>query len=106
MTTKLLDIDCRGNALYHEFDEKTGSGTFRVVEDAAPILDFNSEKRNNDSGNWKGEMHHVASIPPTVWANWWKEFSGNPMAPENRPRLMKKLNDRDWEKLRTKKGRL
>ena len=105
-TSKLLDIDAAGACLYHDFDDETGEGTFRTVEDAAPLLDMNQKAKNNESGNWKGDMHHVASIPQTVWANWWKEFGGNPMAPENQPKLMKKINDRDWLKLRVKSGRV
>ena len=106
MSSKLMDIDCNGNALYHHYDEETQTGAFQVIEDAAPLLNMNQEAKNKESGNWRGDMHHVASIPPTVWANWWKEFDGNPMAPENRARLMQKLNDRDNSKLRVKSWRL
>lgn len=105
-TSKLIDYDSKGNALVHHYDDETNVGTFEVKEDAAPILDLNQKKQNSESGNWKGDMHHVASIPPTIWAEWTKEFGGSPMLPENQPRLMKKLNDRDWLKLRTKTGRV
>ena len=105
-TSQLVDIDAAGKRVYHDFDDETGIGAFRTVEDAQSLVDMNQEARNNESGNWKGDMHHVASIPQTVWANWWQEFGGNPMAPENQPKLMKKINDRDWLKLRVKTGRV
>jgi hypothetical protein len=105
-TSQLIDVDAAGTRLYHDYDDETGEGTFRTVEDAQTLVDMNQAARNNESGNWKGDMHHVASIPLTVWQNWWQEFGGNPMAPENKPRLMKKLNDRDWLKLRVKSGRV
>lgn len=102
----LIDIDSAGNKLYHEWDEETKTGTLTTEGDAQPLLDLNQAARNNESGNWKGDMHHVASIDPVTYMNIWKMFGGNPMAPENQPRLMKLLNDRDWSKLRVKSGRL
>jgi hypothetical protein len=105
-SSTLIDADREGNGLYHSFDTETGEGTFTVIEDCEPLLDLNQKAKNAETGNWKEEVHHVASIPPTVWANWWKEFGGNPMLPENQPRLMAKLNDRDNSKLRVKSGRL
>lgn len=105
-TSQLVDIDAAGKRVYHDFDDETGVGTFRTVEDAQLLVDQITEARNNESGNWKADMNHFASIPQAIWANWWKEFGGNPMSPENQPRLMKKLNSTEWSKLRTKTGRV
>ena len=105
-TSSLIDVDAAGTKLYHDWDDETNTGTFRTVQDVSNHLSMNQQAKNNESGNFKGDMHHMASIPLTVWQNWWEEFGGNPMSPENKPRLMQKLNDRDWEKLRVKSGRM
>lgn len=91
---------------YYSKDPMTGKITIRSTQDVAPVLKSNQQAKEIESGNWKGDMHHVASIPKVIWEQWWREFGSNPMSKENRPRLLKKLNDRDWEKLRTKSGRL
>lgn len=88
------------------FRENNGKIEYNTVEDVKKHLDLNQAAKNKESGNWKGDIHHVASIPQTVYMEWWKEFGGNPMSPENQPRLMKKLQLREWQKLRVKSGRL
>lgn len=104
MKWQQVDVDRKGNGLFISEDgDKT---VFKVVEDCQPLLDFNQEKKSNESGNWRGDMHHVASIPASLWQEWWREFGGNPNSPENRPKLMRKLNERDYSKLRVKSGRL
>jgi len=102
---RLLDHDGY-RKLYFRHNESTGRDEFKTVEDVAPLISMNQKARNDETGNWKGDMHHVASVPPAVWKQWWQEFGGNPMLPENQPRLMQKLNDRDYSKMRVKSGRL
>lgn len=91
---------------WFKYDELTGESTIEEREDAQPLLDLNQKAINNESGNWSGEMHHVASIPPIVYAEIWKKLGGNPMSPEHQPALMKILNDSEWNKLRVKSGRI
>jgi hypothetical protein len=86
--------------------EKNGKIEWNTVEDVETQLKMNQDAKNKESGNWKGDMHHVASIPQTVYMQWWKEFGGNPMSPENQPKLLRKLQEREWGKLRVKSGRL
>jgi len=102
---QLVDIGMDGSRLYHMVDED-GKGHFKTELAAQPFIDRNTKAKNNESGNWKGDLHHVASIDPVTWQAWWNEFGGNPMAPENKPKLMAKLNDRDYSKLRVKSGRI
>lgn len=88
------------------FRYKDGKYEYKTTEDVSKQMDMNRQALASESKNWKGDMHHAASIPVTVWQEWTKEMGGNPMAPENQPRLMKKLQEREWAKLRVKSGRL
>lgn len=88
------------------FRENDGKIEYNTREDVSNQLAMNHAAKGNESGNWKGDMHHVASIPQTVYMEWWKEFGGNPMDPENQPKTMRKLQEREWSKLRVKSGRL
>lgn len=88
------------------FRENDGKIEYNTREDVSDHLKATKAAKNQESGNWKGDMHHVASIPQTVYMEWWKEFGGNPMAPENQPRLLRKLQAREFSSLRVKSGRL
>lgn len=88
------------------YDEENDKTIIQTVQDVEPLLDINKRALANSDSSWKGDMHHVASIPRVVWESWWAEFGGDPMLPENQPKLMAKLNNKDWCKLRTKTGRL
>ncbi len=103
---KILDYDEHTGltTIYH--GNHDGTFSLQTCQDVSGFLKQNKEASNNNSSGWKGEMHEVASIPPIVWNQWWKEFGGNPMAKENRKRLIAKLNNTDFSKLRTKEGRL
>lgn len=95
-----------GVKTYYQYDASEGKNVFKTVQDVEPLLDLNRRALNQESGNWKGDMHHVASIPAVLYMEWWREFGGNPMLPENKPKLMRKLMDRDFSKLRVKSGSL
>lgn len=92
---------------YHWYDHDAKKTHIRTENtNTSALLDYATKQRNAASDNWKGDMHHVASIPVEVWEQWWKEFGGNPGAKENWPKLAAKLNSKDWCKLRTKEGRV
>ena len=98
-------IDCiDGVSTFHRVED--GKTILRTSQDVEPLLDINKRALENSDPNWKGDMHHVASVPLVVWESWWKEFGGDPMSKENQPRLFAKLNNKDWCKLRTKQGRI
>lgn len=96
-----------GIATYHKYDHDSKKTLIKTSDwNVDAILKSNARKRNDADKGWKGEMHHVASIPRSIWDQWWKEFGGNPMSKENQPRLIAKLNSEEWGKLRTKEGNL
>jgi len=105
MKKRLLDsID--GVDTYHMYDAENNKTIIQTVQDVEPILSINARALSNSDKNWKGDMHHVASVPTVVWEEWWREFGGDPFSKENRPKLIAKLNNKDWCKLRTKEGRV
>lgn len=92
-------------------DPMSGQITIKTEQDVQKVFDANAEKRNGNNG-WKGDMHHVASIPVVVVQMWREELkkSGapnpDPFAKENRTFLVAKLNNGEYGKLRTKEGRI
>jgi len=54
--------------------------TFNTVQDVGPMLDENKKKMNaygdKLSLGKRGEWHHTASIPITVWEQWMKDTNG------------------------------
>jgi hypothetical protein len=82
------------------------------TQDVNPFLKANTAEINNESGNFQGGWHKVASIPPIVIEMWTEELKAKgvnnpyPLAPENKNWLIAKLNSGDWSKLRTKSGRI
>ena len=103
-TWQQVDVDAKGNGLFMAADAE-GNLMCKTVENCQPILDANKNSLT-DNGKGKGDMRHRARIPASIWLEWWQEFGGNPMAPENRLKLERKLNDPDLAYLRTTKGRI
>ena len=59
------------------FDDVDKTFTLNTVQDAQPVIDEN-KRRMNEFGDKltpgkRGEWHHVAEIPVTVWEQWCKE---------------------------------
>ena len=103
---QLVDIGLDGSKLYYRFNVETGKDEWYTEGNSEHLLNMTQKAKNAESGNWKGDMHHFASIDPVTWQNWWNEFGGNPMSPENKPRLFRKLNSREYSKFRVKSGRV
>jgi len=105
MSELILD-QYNGITEYYSQDAMTGQITIRTSQDVAPILKSNQQAREIETGNWKGDFHHVASIPKELWTEWWHELGSNPFSKENKRWVMAKLNDGDFSKLRVKTGRI
>ncbi len=79
------------------------------TQDTQPLLDLNKQERANESGNFKGDLHKVASIPLIVVEQWVTELKQagrdpRPFCKENRKWLIAKLNSPEFSALRTKSG--
>lgn len=69
-------------------------------QDIDPILEENLQLRNQRSG-FKGDLHHVASIPMVVYEQLLREGIA-----QDEDRFKAWLNDRDNEPFRTLKGKI
>ncbi len=102
---KILDV--RGDIIEtHHFDHSTGESYIGTSQNINPYLEQNQAEMKLDTGNWKGDMHKVASIPLALVEQWNVELGDNCLKTEHRPWFMAKIKDRDYSKLRTKGGNL
>lgn len=70
---------------------------FEYREDIEPILSSNNEQCINESKFTPcGDLHHVATIPNTVYMQWLDEGVF-----EDEKKLRRKLNDYNFFKLKT-----
>lgn len=109
----MKDVDLQTGIIEtYSKDHITGKINVHKQQDVSPFLDANQTERNSDSGNWKGEWHKVASIPPILIEMWTEELKAKgasnpyPLAPENKAFLIAKINSTEFSKLRTKAGRI
>jgi len=82
-----------------QFDETDDSFNFKTTQDVTPVLEENKEKYNSYGDKLslgkRGEWHHTASIPITVWEKWKKDTNG---AIEKDTKLLAAyLNDPDYK---------
>ena len=110
---KILDID-PASGLVETFaqDHMTGKITVKKYQEVDTLFAENAALRNSSGAGWQGDFHKVASIP-LITAEMWREelkakgaSNPDPFAKENKMWLIAKLNSRDWQKLRTKEGRI
>ena len=83
-------------------------GTFHIEyeQDVADIIEANKEKQLNgyDMGIYEsgGEaMFRCASIPNIFVVKWLNDYGINVYDDNHWPEVRKKLNDRDWQWLKT-----
>lgn len=98
-----------GLRTYHEYNHLTKETTITTQSPKVdPILNRNVVEFNDDDAKKKGIKNgwwHVASIDAQTILNWRAEgidlFNKN-----DQKKILKKLQDRDFRKLRTSPGRL
>lgn len=101
-----------------DFDPITGISTFvsfadgkmvvSYTQDVTQSLEANTVLRNDPSfraAGMKESFLKVASIDPVVQMEWMKEGI-DVMNPDHWPAVKRKLNDPDWQKVRTTTGRV
>ncbi len=103
----LFDYDHQ-TGIKETFHKEGGKIVIAKSQDVESMLSMNKIDRNNALG-WKGGMHKVASVPLIVADQWREELKAqgrnpNPFCNENRLFLTAKLNNSDFQKLRTKEG--
>jgi len=93
-----------GITQYYHFDEITGDRALETVW-TSNIDEVNPEAYNAHSDHkptaWKGDWHHVASIPNVILEQWRRDGILN-----DQKAFKAKLNDRDNLIFRTKPGKI
>ena len=102
MHTKLFDINTEtGTRKMWHYDAEKDEATIETIIDATQIVSDNKERFNSfdEKANWKGDMHHVASIPMALFYQMKAEGKLDDQA------YMKRwLNDPDKRAFRTRPG--
>ena len=63
-TTRLLETNaCTGEREFFVHEDGSKTATIVNVQDREPILRLNQVNRNRREDGWKGDLHHVATIP-------------------------------------------
>lgn len=95
---------------YH-YDQSADRLIIERVQDIEPIVEANKRKFNEANGHestrWKGDLHHVASVPEVVIEKWCKLHGFTFAEFINDPKISKRfLNDSSNKNFRTKPGRI
>jgi hypothetical protein len=102
MTTKLFDFDpITGVRKMWHYDAEKDEATIETIIDATQIVADNKERFNSfdEKATWKGDMHHIASIPMALFYQMKAEGKLDDQA------YMKRwLNDPDNRAFRTRPG--
>ena len=102
MHTKLFDINTEtGTRKMWHYDAEKDEATIETIIDATQIVSDNRDRFNSfdEKANWKGDMHHVASIPMALFYQMKSEGKLDDQA------YMKRwLNDPDNRAFRTRPG--
>ena len=102
---KILDYDpATKTTQWFHYDEATDQYGLETVQDVGAIVEANKGQFNqvDERANWKGDQHHIASIPLSIYHELAK-ISNN----FKDQRVIKKwLNDPDNKVFRTRPGRV
>jgi hypothetical protein len=88
---------------YH-YDESNDRLFIERIQDTNQIVDINKKAANSAQTNWRGDLHHVASIPLVLIEKYKNEFGIDLM--NDKEALKRFLNDPDNKFLRTKPGKV
>lgn len=98
----LVDHDFQLKRTVWARDNGDGTTTYRTDYEVDPTIEINKAQRNLAQGGWKGDYHHVASIPLNVYYDQLAEASRQ----GDDKFISKWLNDSDNRAWRTKEGQL
>ena len=102
MHTKLFDINpVTGTRKMWHYDAEKDEATIETIIDATQIVSDNKDRFNSfdEKANWKGDMHHIASIPMALFYQMKAEGKL-----EDQAYMKRWLNDPDNRAFRTRPG--
>lgn len=98
----LYDYDFQTGRQVWRLENPDGSTTFRTDYPVQDTIDVNKAQRNLARNDWKGDYHHVASIPLNVFYDQIAEAHSH----GDDKYVSRWLNDSDNRAWRTKDGRV
>lgn len=111
---RLWDYDpLTGERTYWIYNEDDDTVTLRRIVDVEPILEANQALYNqyDERSRW-GDWNHVATIPNHILDSWIREGimskreNGRGWTFRDNKEALRRLDDNDWKKLRTRPGSL
>lgn len=81
-------------------DNGDGTTTYRTDYEVDPTVEINTAQRNMAEKGWRGDYHHIASVPLNLF---WSEIAEASRQGDDKF-ISKWLNDRDRRAWRTKDG--
>lgn len=103
---RLLDYDpLSGLRTWHSYDEAEDLTIIRYEQDVEPVLDAN-KAADNHGEHRKGDMWHVASVPPSVQLKWYVEKGVDLLNPDHKQAVARLLDDPEWRYLKRMPVRL
>jgi len=96
----LFDYDVQSGRQVWALHNDDGSTTFRTDYPVQPTIDINTAQRNLSQDNWKGDYHHIASVP----LNLYHEQLAPASMQGDEKYLSNWLNNSDNSAWRTKSG--
>lgn len=104
MESRVLEDDlAMGIRRIHHYDPTTDQFTIETVQDVTDITDLTKAayRSKDERANWKGDIHHVASIPMTIYMDLKKKG-----IVDDEAAFKRWLNDPDNRVFRTRPGRV
>lgn len=98
----LVDHNAKLGRTVWALDNGDGSTTYRTDYQVDPTVEINKAQRNLAQPDWKGDYHHIASIPVNMF---WDQLAEASRQGDDKY-LSKWLNDSDNRAWRTKEGRV
>jgi hypothetical protein len=109
MTARLIESDpLRGVSTWFHFNPMTKETTIETRQDCEPILEANKRDALSGTDGWAPDRQsrRVASIPVVLLECWSKKYGVSMADPAFNEIIRRKLNDKDWQFLRTSTGRV
>ena len=109
MFTRLFDHDpITGTKTFFHHDQSSDIITMETQSDVSELIEINKIARNarDERANWKGDLHHVASIPMEVYFDLKAKGIINKNEDPEFKRLRAWLNDADNRAFRSRPGRV
>jgi len=104
--TRLLDYDPETKTTeWFHYDHADDTYTIERTQDVTDIVEQNKALQNDNAGGWRGDMHHVASIPLEMLVVLSKQGIISPsLQILDPPKFKAWLNNRDNVFFRTRPG--